>query len=115
MTLFSPTQVVSSRPEGRALCGPQRRDLLFPSSSVLLGSPSDATQTHDLEGAPSFAPFAKGGFLGPNASDSLLLALAFLSSSSALSLRTLRLCVICIFFFLSTFDFHLPTQEPQIP
>ena len=91
-------------------------------SRVFLGFSSVMPPTIELEGAPSFALFAKGGFLRPNASDSLLLTLAFLFSSSALSLRTLRRRlprpgrgVIFFFLFLSTLNSELSTPEPITP
>jgi len=117
------TQNLSSRPEGRALCGPQRRDrgtnspthpdpsfraerpdfffraglwrvgsrsrgislltVIQTFLSVLLGSPPNAAQTHGLEGAPSFAPFAKGGLLRPNATTPLLFSWVSLAVAAA--------------------------------
>ncbi len=47
MTLSSPTRLLSSRPKGRAVCGPQWRDLLLPSSSALLGLPFVAAAFRD--------------------------------------------------------------------
>jgi len=52
-----------------------------PCLRLALGFPSLRYPSHELEGAPSFAPFAKGGLLPSNATHLLLFALGFPSLS----------------------------------
>ena len=101
-------QSLSSRPQGRVLCGPQRV-LCAP-----CGSPGwrDQGTSASTPPAPSFR--AERGIplcLSPVTS---LLNFPFFSSS-AFPLRTLRLCVIFFFLFLSTFNSELSTPEPIFP
>jgi len=97
---------------------------MIPYSSSILGFPPSATQSTELEGAPSFAPYAKGGLLRSNIARALLLALVFLR---ALNVPPSLISVLTSFFFLFSahsaslryfflsFDFPLSTSEPVTP
>ncbi len=142
-----PTQVLSSRPEGRVVCGPQRvlcapcaspgrRDLLFPSSSVLLGlpfvaaafgggrlSPVAQTLMSVLLGSPAFSVLLLSFLCDLCVPSSVIGAcpdpVGVLPSLFS-SLRSLRKsfpfsCAVSFNFQPSTFDFHLSTPERQLP
>ena len=80
--------------------------------SLLLGFPPNAAQASELEGAPSFAPFAKGGLLRPDATIPPLLSWVPLLCVLCV---LCDLCVSFLFLFnfqLSTFNSHLALPEP---
>jgi len=104
-------QSLSSRPKGRAVCGPQRL-LCAP-----CGSPGWRDRGTSTSTRPDTSFRAKRGIpLLFSFVLSVFFVMSFLVfSSSVLPLRTLRLCVICSFLFLSTLNFELSTPEPHLP
>jgi len=80
--------------------------------SVLLGFPSDFTQTPELERAPSFARLWREGW-APTTECPLLFFPCFFLLCDPCALCDL--CVSSFLLFLSTFNFELSTPEPVAP